>query len=235
MAVLAGTHLVRQSLSQCLVPLGFQVREFSDPAELVSQLNRFSPDLIVIDADGMERAWRTLASGLHAGAKPIALVLLASRFSIEDAHEALAAGVNGMILKPYEKESTRRLLELWLRCRGLRAKRASPRFRPPQELGARLRYQGASDWENAEVRNLSEGGVAVSSYRDMPRHSSLLPTATLRLGEAESTLVLQGVHQGGEIAGFRLTLVQDGRAAFVRLLEQLFARAFGSHGKKGKW
>ena len=233
-AVLAGTHLVRQSLSQCLAPLGFEVREYSDPAELVSQLNRFSPDMIVIDADGLERAWRALALGLRAGRKPIALVLLASRFTLEDAHEALAAGVDGMILKPYEKENTRRLVDLWLRCRGLRARRSTPRFQPPKDLAAVLRYRGTSDWADAEVLNLSEDGVAVSG-QDLPLRPALVPSATLRLGEAESTLTLQAVHQEGGIAGFRLVLVQDGKAALARLLEQLFGRTFGSEGKKGKW
>jgi DNA-binding response OmpR family regulator len=234
-AVLAGTHLVRQSLSQCLSPLGFRVREFSDPAELVSQLNKISPDMIVIDADGLERAWRALAAGLQAGEKAITIVLLGSRFSLDDAHEALAAGVAGMILKPYEKENTRRLLELWLRRRGLRARRASPRFQPPQELETSLRYRESSGWVSAEVRNLSEAGLAVAGFPQAERPSSEIPLATLKLGEAESTVTLQRVHGGAEITGFRLVLIQDGRAGIVRLLEQLFARVFGTMGKKGKW
>jgi CheY-like chemotaxis protein len=234
-AVLAGTHLVRQSLAQCLSPLGFQVREYSDPAELVSQLNRFPPEMIVIDADGLERAWRALAAGLHAGQKPITFVLLASRFSLEDAHEALAAGVEGMILKPYEKENTRKLLELWLRGRGLRARRSAPRFRPPAELDARLRFRGPVDWSNAEVRDLSEGGIGISGRDGLPDTSSLLPPSYLRLGQAESALTLQAVHRNAELAGFRTVQVREGRSAIVRLLEQLFTRAFGSTGRKGKW
>ncbi len=234
-AVLAGTHLVRQSLSQCLSPLGFRVSEFSDPAELVSRLNKISPDMIVIDADGLERAWRALAAGLRAGEKAIAIVLLGSRFSLDDAHEALAAGIAGMILKPYEKENTRRLVELWLQSRGLRARRAAPRFQPPQDQESWLRYRESSEWVNVEVRDLSEEGLGVTGFPEVRRAVSIIPLATLKLGEAESTVTLQRVHQRAEAAGFRLVLIQAGKAGVVRLLAQLFARVFGTMGKKGKW
>jgi CheY-like chemotaxis protein len=231
-AILAGTHLVRQTLSQCLSPLGFTVKEYSEPAGLLSQINRLAPELIVIDVDGLERVWRVFTAGLRGGEKAITVVLLASRFDLEDAHEALAAGVAGVILKPYAKENTRRLLELWLRRQGLRARRSAPRFRPPGELDSWLRYRTPAGWVSAPIRNLAEEGIAVDGAASEER---LVPTATLRLGEAEATLSLFRAHSTEGVTGFRLVKVLDGRPGLARLLEQTQLRVFGAERKKGKW
>ena len=51
--VQAATHLVRQPIAQSLSALGISVREFTDLGEVVARMNDLSPDLIVMDADGM--------------------------------------------------------------------------------------------------------------------------------------------------------------------------------------
>lgn len=231
-AILAGTHLVRQSLSQCLSPLGFTVKEYSEPAELLSRINRLAPEMIVIDVDGLERVWRVFTAGLRGSQKAVTVVLLASRFDLEDAHEALAAGVAGVILKPYAKENTRRLVDLWLRRQGLRARRSAPRFRPPGELDASLRYRTARGWVSAPVRDLAEEGIAVDGAASA---DPLVPSATLRLGGTEATLSLYRAHSTDGVTGFRLGSFQDGRPALARFLEQLQVRVFGAGRKKGKW
>ena len=233
--IVANTHLIRQALSQSLQPLGFKVHEFAEAAAAIAKLNALAPDLFVLDVDGAGRAWRPLAAGLQASA--VTIVLLAGRFGLEDAHEALAAGVAGVILKPFQKETTVRLVELLLKRRGLRPRRAAPRFVPPQD--ALLQYRGLGRWERASVHNLAEGGLAVAlagpDAQPGVNRNALIPSATLQIGSAEAVVSLQGVHRSPGIAGLSLVRFLEGKGTVTHLLAQLHARVFGPLGKKRKW
>src|SRR5271169_673151 len=141
--ILGRILLVRQPIAQSLNALDFETFEFSDFAELVSHLDLTSPSLIVMDADGMSREWRTLAAAQGARRGAAALVLVTSRFSFDDAHDALALKVAGVIVKPFRGDQhAPRLLDLALRQVKIRARRGSPRFAVPAGMNAVLRLPG---------------------------------------------------------------------------------------------
>jgi DNA-binding NarL/FixJ family response regulator len=237
-AVLASTHLVRQSVAQCLAPLGFRVHEFTELAELALAVNRVAPRLVVVDIDRLEGKWQPLAAALRGSAQRVPLVLLAGRFGFEEAHEALSLGVAGMILKPFQKEEhTGRLVELVLKSRGLRPRRASPRFLPPEEASVSLRYLTPDGGQQAQVADLSLGGLGVRSAdagTGLPP-GARLDQAVLLLETGEVPLSARVVHHSAGRMGLQVLRLSEGRAAFLRVVEVQHARAFGPRGKRNRW
>jgi len=239
-AILATTHLVRQTVAQPLAPLGFRLHEFADLSTLALRVNDVAPHLVVMDLDGLQGAWRALAAALRASPKRVALVLLAGRFGFDEAHEALAIGVSGMILKPFRKEEhTARLSEICLRARGLRPRRAAPRFVLPADAAPHLLYDGPAGEERSAVADISLGGLGLRPDRSDPgavlAPGSTLSRARLPLQEGEVLLSVQVVHRDGGRAGVRVLRLLEGRPSFLRALQAQHARAFGTKGKRNRW
>ena len=238
--VQAATHLVRQPIAQSLSALGIQVREFADLGEVVARLNDLSPDLIVMDADGMARRWRTLAAGLGGARGRTGLVLLAGRFSFADAHDAQALGVSGVIVKPYRgEEHAARLLDAALARRDLRPRRAAPRILLPDGEGAVFELSLPSGEERLPVTNIGEYGVAVAATT--PAASAALtegehfPSASLVWGALRLELSFDVVHATEGIAGLRFDRVLEGWPQLARALGERLARATSPSERKRRW
>jgi DNA-binding NarL/FixJ family response regulator len=238
--VQAPAHLVRQPIVQSLSALGIAVREFTDLGEAVSRLNDLSPDLMVVDADGMARRWRTLAAGLGSVRGGIGLVLLASRFSFADAHDAQALRVAGVIMKPYRREEhAARLLEAVLARKGLRPRRLTPRVTLTEAEDAHLELSLPSGEEHLLVRDIAEGGIAVVA--SSPAAATALvegehfPSATLSWGALRRELSFEVVHASDGIAGLRFIRVLEGWPQLARILGERLARALGRIERKRRW
>jgi DNA-binding NarL/FixJ family response regulator len=238
--VQAAAHLVRQPVAQSLSALGISVREFTDLGEVVARLNDLSPDLIVMDADGMARRWRALAAGLGGVRGGVGLVLLAGRFSFADAHDAQALGVAGVIMKPYRREEhAARLLDAALARRDLRPRRLAPRIALPDGEGAFFELSLPSGEERLPVRNIAEGGVAVAA--STPAASAALtegehfPSATLVWGALQLELSFDVAHATAGIVGLRFINVLEGWPQLVRTLGERLARAVGPLERKRRW
>jgi signal transduction histidine kinase/ActR/RegA family two-component response regulator len=94
----------RQMLIDLLQPLGFDVLEAVDGADALAQARREPPDLIFMDLsmpvmDGLE-ATRRLRADATLGTVPI--IALTANASPADQAQALAAGVNDVIAKPFD-------------------------------------------------------------------------------------------------------------------------------------
>ncbi len=237
--VLAAAHLVRQPVAQSLAALDFAVTESSDLAEVVGRLNDLAPDLIVMDADGMARQWRALAAGLGGARTNVGLVLLAGRFSFEDAHDAQALRVAAVIIKPYRREEHAvRLLDVALARRGLRALRAAPRLPMSPETGATLLLPLPNGERAFPLVNLSEGGAAVRldpAASAAFRPGEFFPAGMLGWGDVRVDLACDVVHCAAEAAGLSFSRIFDGRAKLDRALGERFERALGSLERKRRW
>jgi hypothetical protein len=238
--VQAAAHLVRQPIAQSLSALDISVREFADLGEVVARLNDLSPALIVVDADGMARRWRALAAGLGGARGGVGLVLLASRFSFADAHDAQALGVAGVIMKPYRRgEHAARLLDAALARKGLRPRRSTPRVPLPDGEGAALELSLPTGEERLPIRNIAEGGIAVSV--SSPAAAAALvegehyPAASLAWGPLQLELSFDVVHAAAGIAGLRFIRVLEGWPQLARTLGERLARALGQIERKRRW
>jgi hypothetical protein len=65
--------------------------------------------------------------------------------------------------------------------------------------------------------------------------SDPLPLATLSWGELRAEVAVEVIHRGRDGAGVRFPKIFDGAPKFLHALEDRYARALGSAGKKRKW
>jgi CheY-like chemotaxis protein len=238
--VLGKVLIVRQPIAQSLAGLDFEVFESSDPVEGIAHLDLTAPSLVVMDADGMPREWRLLAAALGARPKAAALVLLTSRFSFDDAHDAQALRVAGVIVKPFRgEEHTPRLLDLALRKMNVRARRTTPRFAVPAAMNAVLRVPVSDGEEVFPVKNIAEGGAAIDTGIGGSGSSlapgSFVPLATLSWGEAQFEAALDVVHRDRNAGGVRFSRVFDGAPKLFRALKERHVRILGPQGRRRKW
>src|SRR5208283_158656 len=213
--ILGKILLVRQPIAQSLGALDFETFEFSDFAEAVSHLDLTSPSLIVMDADGMSREWRTLAAGQGARRGAAALVLVTSRFSFNDAHDAMALKVAGVIVKTFRGDQhAPRLLDLALRRMNIRAKRAFPRFAVPASMNAVLRLTEPGSNNSFLLKNISEGGAAVDtesgSAGSLLDVGTFIPSADISWGDVQLETAIDVVYRDEHTAGVRFSRIFEG-------------------------
>jgi DNA-binding NarL/FixJ family response regulator len=234
-------HLVRQPIVQSLRALDFEVNEAADLAGVVSILGSYAPDLIIMDADGMARQWRKLAAGLGGTQSNAGLVLLASRFSFEDAHDAQALQVAGVIMKPYRRaEHAVRLLDAALARRGLRARRTTPRLLLGLELDseASLQVSLPAGEKTLAIRDIGEGGAAVNqepysvgAFAD----GEFIPAATLTWGDVRVEAVCDVAYLGTDRAGLSFSRLYEGKARLSRAIDERLSKALGAVQRKRRW
>ncbi len=236
--VLAGTHLVRQQLGHCLVPLGARIREFAAAEELLPRIESLPADLLVMDADGMGRSWRLPARAAQLRGSP-PVVLLGARFGFDEAHDALALGVSAVVLKPFRREEhTGRLYDLVLKHRRIKPRRSEPRFVLDDGAPVRLDYQDRDGEGSGLVAEANRGGISVavaSGREDRLPAGSFVPEATLSVGDTVAHLSAHVVHRADDRAGLRVHEWGEGRQKMLRLFEELASRAFGARRDKRKW
>ena len=238
--ILGKILLVRQPIAQSLSALDFEVFESPSFAEVVSNLGLTAPSLIVMDADGMSQEWRTLAAGQGAKRRAAALVLVTSRFSFNDAHDAMALKVAGVIMKPFRSDPhTPRLLDLALRQMNIRARRSSPRFAVPANMDAVLRLSEPGGKDAFPLKNISEGGAAIdagSGSASSPIETgTFIPSVDISWGEVRLEAAIDVVYKDEHTAGVRFSRLFDGAPKFLRALKERHARAMGPQGIKRKW
>lgn len=238
--ILGKILLVRQPIAQSLSALDFEAFESSDFAEVFSNLDFSSPSLIVMDADGMSREWRMLAAGLGAKQGAAALVLVTSRFSFDDAHDAMALRVAGVIVKPFRSEQhTARLMDLALRQMNIRARRSSPRFAIPATMDAEIRLSEPGGKDVFHLKNIAEGGATIDtgagSVGSLIDPGTFIPLATLSWGEVQLEAAIDVIHKGKHTAGIRFSRIFDGAPKLLRALKERQSKAIGPQGIKRKW
>ena len=238
--VQSPAHLVRQPVAQALAAYGVAVREFADLGEVVARVNELSPDLIVVDADGAPRQWRALVAGLGGLHGRVGVVLLAGVVSFDDAHDAQALGIAGIIRKPFRGAAhASRLVDAALARRGIRPRRAFPRCPLDGASEAFLEIALPSGDERLALWNISKGGAAaaVSSAeaRAALRDGEYFPAATIDWGEAHLVLSFRVRHLDDNVAGLQFLSVVDGAPQLAHALAGRFTRTIGPLENRHRW
>lgn len=126
---------MRWVLSQALQGEGYEVREASDGKEALSAIAEQEPDLLVLDhkmpaPDGMEVLRRIRAKGLG-----FPVIMLTAHGNVQTAVEAMKAGANEYLTKPFDLDELKIAIEKALRMGELAAE------------VARLRAELDRDWD----------------------------------------------------------------------------------------
>ena len=129
LVVISKSEEIRRCFRESYSLLGFEVNESEDVLELIRDLNILEPDYVIIDIDELARKWKIAASGLRLAQKKITIILIADTVTLEEANEALALGVSGIIVKPFLPEfHLKRVYNIILRKALADGIRVYPRF-----------------------------------------------------------------------------------------------------------
>jgi two-component system response regulator MprA len=115
---------IRRMLSRTLSAEGYAVEAVADGGAALAQVERFVPDVIVLDVampgmDGLAVTRRLRAKGL-----PVPILLLTARDALTERVAGLDAGADDYLVKPFEVE------ELTARIRALLRRNSAP----PEQL-----------------------------------------------------------------------------------------------------
>jgi PilZ domain len=181
-----------------------------------------------------------LAAYLGQKQRTAALVLLTSRFSFDDAHDAMVLRVAGVIVKPFRTgQHAARLLDLTLRQMNVRARRSSPRFAIPETMSAVLRLSGPDGEDAFPLKNISESGAKIDldsrSVGSLIEPGKFFPLAALSWGDVQLEAAIDVVHTDARSAGIRFSRIFEGAPRFLRALRERQERAIGPQGIKRQW
>ena len=198
---------------------GYVVVTAANGSEATAMLRREA------DADGMSQEWRVLAAGLGGKQRAAALVLVTSRFSFDDAQDATALKVAGVIVKPFRSEQhSSRLLDLALRQAGIRTRRLFPRFTIPESAHAELGLSWSGGEDVFPLKNISEEGATIdlslAHVGSLFDTGSFFPLATLSWGDVQLEAAIDVIHSDSHSAGIRFSRIFKGAPRFLRALKE---------------
>jgi two-component system sensor histidine kinase/response regulator len=197
---LAETRLLLRTL---LEPLGFDLADAADGAQAEAAVETFRPDLILMDwrmpqVDGLEATKRIRA---RSGVDQPRIVMLTANALDESRQEALAAGADDFLRKPYEEYELYAMLEKHL---GIRFEYEAEGGRAEAELpvplsAADLAGLAAEQRENlaAAVRSLNHERIEAALV-EIERQN---PRLAARLRELSKAMHYRQLWQALGIAG----------------------------------
>ena len=240
--VISKLHLIRQSFLQRFKSLGFNVYLFADIQEPVQRFNFINPDIILMDGDGSEKEWKLLLKGISAAQKKITFILLKSGISIDEANEAIALGVSGIILKPFNPtEHIKKIIEIIYNNRSYVLKRDNPRFYPDIDDRGTLKYfdSGKNELVTFSVINISRRGALLQLIHP-PVKEELQPgyriiDAELNIHNMELKIICSILHRKEQFLGIIFEDIRSGKNELYKFLDTLANNIFGTVRLKGKW
>ncbi len=242
LVVIAKLHIIRQSLTQKLKPLGYNVHAFSDAQELLKHFSLISPDVIIMDGDGEEKTWKLLLLGLKKIKKRIFFILMISKISIDQANQAISLGISGIILKPFNPvQHIRKISEIILEQHSIQMKREFPRFYFGTNEKVAFKYFDTQTKEMISfiVINLSQRGALLHliypATKDVLQPGYRIPEGKLSLGTMEFSISSMVVHNRGNEVGILIEEVHNDKNLFYKYIDTRYTNIFGTTKVKGKW
>ncbi|MDZ4170388.1 MAG: sigma-54 dependent transcriptional regulator [Coriobacteriia bacterium] len=176
---------MRWVLGQALTAEGFEVAEASDGKEALAAAADFEPDLMVLDhrmpaPDGMEVLRRLRGKGVS-----FPIIMLTAHGNVEQAVDAMKAGANEYLTKPFDLEELKLAISKALMYRDLAAE--VERLR--EEIGREYDVQGivASDQRMLEVletvHKVAPTSATVMIYGESGTGKELIARALHNLSE----------------------------------------------------
>lgn len=150
----------RQLVASLLKEHGYGIETFADAASLLAQVAKKLPDVVLLDLmmpgiDGMS-ACQKLRARYHQAELPI--MMLTARHQTADITQALQAGANDYLVKPYEGEELLARLESQLSIRRLWQARAENRA-----LRDELSYQAQLEQRLTDINHQLQHALDTSS------------------------------------------------------------------------
>jgi len=179
---------IRQLLTEQLIDVGYEVQAAGDGAEMRKRLERFAPDLIILDLNLPRQDGLSLCRELRArGDTPI--IMLTARAEAIDRILGLEMGADDYLVKPFEPR------ELIARIRSvLRRARALPANLEPLEASRARLGDWIVDFQLRRLVDRDQRVVALSGAEF--RLLKILVDHANRVLSREQLLALGAVRQG---------------------------------------
>jgi len=173
---------VRSGLRGGLAAQGFAVSEAADGAAALAELRRQGADVVLADTclSGVDGV--TLVRSARQEGLPVLFVMMTDAAGVEAAVEAMRAGAENFLIKPFEFGTLQVVLDKVLEKRRL--------AREAEQLRDRIR-------ERYRLDSIVGESTALQAVFDVVRRAASTETAILLLGEAGTgkELVAQAIHQ----------------------------------------
>ncbi len=240
--VISRLHLIRQSLMARLKPIGFSVFLFEDIEEFIVRMNMVSPDIIIIDGDGIEEQWKKLLQAIGKKNKSIIPILILTKCSIDQANEALYLGVGGIILKPFNpSQHIRKILEIISTKKKLDLKREYLRVYPDISLRGTIKYFDSESKQQVtlSIINVSYRGAMVRFiYPETMENFQpgfRVPDAIFSIGSLQMNISFMVTHYEGKSAGILFEEIKTNKNKFYSFIDTIYNNVLGTVRVKGRW
>ena len=190
--VVARGDALKNLLAYHLKPLGFEILYYSDPVQLLEELESVEPEMILVSAVDFPRHWKTLVKVLREkrSKEECVFVLLAGGLPLEEAAKAAHLGVNGIVGTDLtDKQQVRQLTQLYRRYRSVKDQRRFHRLVLTGKERAQLIFvhPRSSAIVTGTLVEISIQGAGFrpadsESTADL-RRGEQIPLAALRIGE----------------------------------------------------
>ena len=226
--IITNENHIKNSLSHKFFPVGINVIHFKKCADAIQHLNKINPHVIIVDTDTEQRAWKPLITIIRSGktSVPIVFLLIMSNCDIETANQALYLGVNGIILKPFNKvKSILKIIKLIKRHIDIEKARNFIRIKPSIDDSIMFMYKDINTRSiiKGQVNNLSANGLGINlnmAYQDFNiEKDEILENCILKIKGEEIRFDLSVIwHHNRSIGG---KFVNINKLEFVPLYEYL--------------
>src|SRR6185295_1431871 len=116
--VIVGSQMQNaDAVASMLAPSGHTVRVVSEPGRFFEEMNRFRPELLLLDCDSFEVSGHELARIVRSDARHelVPIVFMESRDGREERRAARRAGADDYLTKPVTAEELEEVVETQLR------------------------------------------------------------------------------------------------------------------------
>lgn len=213
--LLARDAIALRVLRRVLDEIGVQLMVTTSAAEAAEVLSRRKFDAVIIDCDDIAGSSDVLKH-LRQGASNKAAIVFAIVSGGTSARDAFDLGANFVLDKPLSADRVQRSFRA---AHGLMVRERRRYFRHEVEIPATLDFDGTV--YRTTISNLSEGGFAVISQRELPKAGGVRVNFTL----PNTRTIIDGrgeiAWNTGERAGIRLLVLQEStKAALTNWLAQ---------------
>jgi hypothetical protein len=183
----------RSKLDYHLMPLGFEIRYFQNPLEVIVNLDKIDFDVVLFNAVDYPRHWKPLLS-LIRGEKTkqdVVFILFGNRdFSIEEACKANYLGANSLILDDLvEIKAFFKIIETLRHYKGITDKRKFTRYivDDDDKIALMFMHPVSTLLIYGKVIDISIEGLRFKPYnpalsQDIPK-GALITSCSLRAGD----------------------------------------------------
>jgi hypothetical protein len=184
-----------ESLKYNLSPLGIEVTHYNDPSEIINNIDKSLPDMVLFSAIDFPRHWKPLLKCIRdeKSYKQTIFILIADSLPFEEAAKAAYLNINGIIPKNLlDKSSITKLHQLLGRYEKIEDKRKDIRIipKPYDRIAFLFFHPRKKHLVFGNIINISVNGACfnLANPPEDLKSGMRIPSCSLRIGDEVLTV-----------------------------------------------